>query len=130
MGTLAAAGTSNSKTATEPPEASPSSRNRIANCPILISCLGLVAMRTSPVLGCTYSNSRKPSLPYARRSIRRCQSTPRGGKHYQHNDDDCHYRQHCASDLYSSVWSQDYPRRSQKEVDHTNDYRSPQAPRF
>src|SRR5829696_8328788 len=46
MGTLAAAGTSNSKTATEPPDASPSSRNRTANCPILISSLGLVAMRT------------------------------------------------------------------------------------
>src|SRR5215207_2580500 len=57
MGTLAAAGTSNSKTATEPPDASPSSRNRIANCPILISSLGLVAMRTPPVLGFTYSNA-------------------------------------------------------------------------
>src|SRR5215204_1088715 len=57
MGTLAAAGTSNSKTATEPPEASPSSRNRIANCPILISSLGLVAMRIPPVLGFTYPNA-------------------------------------------------------------------------
>src|SRR5215204_539931 len=52
MGTLAAAGTSNSKTATEPPDASPSSRNRTANCPILTSLVGLVAMRTPPpVLG-------------------------------------------------------------------------------
>src|SRR5215208_639027 len=57
MGTLAAAGTSNSKTATEPLDASPSSRNRIANCPILISSVGLVAMRTPPVLGFTYSNA-------------------------------------------------------------------------
>src|SRR5215204_974048 len=48
MGTLAAAGTSNSKTATEPPDASPSSRNRTANCPILTSLVGLVAMRTPP----------------------------------------------------------------------------------
>src|SRR4028119_389264 len=51
MGTLAAVGTSNSKTATEPPDASPSSRNRIANCPIPISSLGLFDIRKSPLLG-------------------------------------------------------------------------------
>src|SRR5215208_4953619 len=51
MGTLAAAGTSNSKSATEPPDASASSRNRIANCPILISSLlGVVTMPTPPLL--------------------------------------------------------------------------------
>src|SRR5215217_4617308 len=50
MGTLAAAGTSNSKTATEPPDASPSSRNRIASCPILISSLLPVTMSTPPLL--------------------------------------------------------------------------------
>src|SRR5215213_8557768 len=51
MGTLAAAGTSNSKSSTEPPDASASSRNRIANCPILISSLlGVVTMPTPPLL--------------------------------------------------------------------------------
>src|SRR5215217_16124 len=43
-GTLAPAATSNSKTATQPPEASPSSRNRIAIPPILISSFGLASM--------------------------------------------------------------------------------------
>ena len=36
---------------TEPPDASPSSRNRIADCPILISSVGLVTMRTPTLLG-------------------------------------------------------------------------------
>jgi hypothetical protein len=37
MGTFAPAGMSASKMATEPPESLPSTKKRIANCPILIS---------------------------------------------------------------------------------------------
>src|SRR5215217_5548145 len=46
-GTLAPAATSNSKTATEPPDSSPSSLNRTAICPILISSDIEVSFRLS-----------------------------------------------------------------------------------
>src|SRR5918994_1338333 len=63
MGTLAAAGTSNSKTATEPPDASPSSRNRIAIPPILISSLGLASMSIlSPLLCDPRRVAHEPTL--------------------------------------------------------------------
>src|SRR5215216_3998002 len=36
--------------------------------------------------------SETEGLPYARRRLSgSCQSTPGGGKHYQHDDEDCHY---------------------------------------
>src|SRR5215204_6583086 len=73
MGTLAAAGTSNSKTATEPPDASPSSRNRIASCPILISSLLLVTLSTPPLFCLAYASPAPKLLASLARSI--CSAT-------------------------------------------------------
>ena len=56
-GTLAPAATSNSKTATEPPDASPSSRNRTAIPPILISSLDLASMSILSLAATGFSGS-------------------------------------------------------------------------
>src|SRR5918998_6585570 len=74
--------------------------------------------------------SRKPGLPYARRSFGICQSLPRVGKHYQNYDEDGHYLQHCDKGLQCGAWRKDYPRRSQKEVERTNNDGGPVAPWF
>src|SRR5215212_5985093 len=74
--------------------------------------------------------SRKPSLPYARRSFGICQSPPRVGKHYQNYDEDSHYLRYCDNGLQCGAWRKDYPRRSQKEVECTNNDGSPVAPWF
>ena len=69
-------------------------------------------------------------LPYARRSAGTCQSTPGVGKHYQHYDEDCHYLRYCDEILQCGPWRHDYPRRSYKEVEHTNNDSGPVAPLF
>ena len=48
--------------------------------------------------------SRRLSLPYARRLVVSCKSTPRGRKHYQHDDDGRPYDRYCRSDLQCGVW--------------------------
>src|SRR5829696_686178 len=77
-----------------------------------------------------FLHSRNPGLPYARRSFGICQSAPRVGKHYQNYDEDSHYLQHCDKGLQCDAWRKDYPRRSQKEVERTNNDGGPVAPWF
>ena len=55
---------------------------------------------------------------------------PGGGTYYQHNDEECHYLQHRAKYSYSDGRTQDYPRRSREEVEHTYNDGGPEAPRF
>ena len=44
--------------------------------------------------------SRKPGLPYARRRlVGSCQSTPRGRKHHQHEDEDIAHNRYSGSNL-------------------------------
>src|SRR5215218_4952773 len=76
------------------------------------------------------SSYLKPSLPYARRSSGICQSPPRVGKHYQNYDKDSHYHRYCDNSIQASPWRKDYSRRSQKEVERTNNDGAPVAPWF
>src|SRR5215212_11568051 len=71
----------------------------------------------------------KPSLPYARRRLLgTCQSTPGGGKHYQHYDEHCQYLPYRDNRFQCCSWRHEYPRRPQKEVEYTNNDGGPQAP--
>src|SRR5215212_5551449 len=82
----------------------------------------------NPVSG--MSSSRKPSLPYARRSSGICQSPPRVGKHYQTYDEYSHYLRYCDNSIQCGACRKDYSRRSQKEIEHTNNDGAPVAPWF
>src|SRR5215208_7519474 len=70
------------------------------------------------------------TLPAKRRSFGSCQCPPRVGKHYQNYDEDSHYLRYCDNSIQASPWRQEYPRRSQKEVERTNYYGGPVAPCF
>src|SRR5215203_6802085 len=70
------------------------------------------------------------TLPAKRRSFGSCQCPPRVGKHYQNYDEDSHYLRYCDNSFQCSPWRQDYPRRSQKEVERTNNNGGPVAPCF
>src|SRR5215211_3135131 len=70
------------------------------------------------------------TLPAKRRSFGSCQCPPRVGKHYQNYDEDSHYHRYCDNSFQCSPWRKDYPRRSQKEVERTNNDGGPVAPWF
>ena len=70
------------------------------------------------------------TLPAKRRSFGSCQCPPRVGKHYQNYDEDCHYLRYCDNTFQCSPWRHEYPRRSQKEVERTNNNGGPVAPWF
>src|SRR5829696_2803939 len=67
------------------------------------------------------------TLPAKRRSFGICQCPPRVGKHYQNYDEDSHYHRYCDNSSQCSPWRQEYPRRSRKEVERTNNNGGPVA---
>src|SRR5918998_6865028 len=71
----------------------------------------------------------KPGLPYARRrSFGSCQSTLGGGKHYQHDDEDCQHLSYHDNGFQCSAWRKEYPWQPRKEVEYTNNDGGPVAP--
>src|SRR5215212_8416579 len=88
-----------------------------------------VINRTSENSSSTTLVNKPGLLPYARRRLLgTCQSTPGGGKHYQHDDEYCHYLPYRDNRFQCCSWRKDYPRRPQKEVEYTNNDSGPQAP--
>src|SRR5215212_10341060 len=89
-----------------------------------VSCpVGGQAKHNSSTSENAYSTTlvNKTGLPYARRRLLgTCQSTPGGGKHYQHDDEHCHYLPYRDNAFQCSAWRHEYPRRPQKEVKYTN----------
>jgi hypothetical protein len=59
----------------------------------------------------------KTGLPYARRRLfGSCQITPGGGKHYQHDDEGCHYLPYHDNGFQCSAWRKDHRRRPERKL--------------